>query len=68
MRTRWNSLYERENIYFKQQKAQGKDTMEKPQFSRCGTSRTAKDNGVDQKKLLVARSKERYQEICAKMF
>ena len=67
MGTRWNSLYGRADIYPKQQEAQGKDTMGKPQFSRCRTFRITKDNGVAQMKLLVARPKGRCQEIYARM-
>ena len=42
--------------------------MGKSQFSRHRTSRTTKDTRTTQAKLLVARSKRRYQEICARLF
>ena len=37
---------------------------EKSWTNRYKTSRTTKDTWVDQKKLLVARNMEQYQEIC----
>ena len=68
METRWNNVYRRINIHSKQQEAQKENTTRKPQLSRCGTFRTAKNNGVAQTKLLVARLKGRCQEIHTRMF
>ena len=41
--------------------------MGEPTFSGCEISKTIKDDGVAQMELLVARVKERHQEVCAKM-
>jgi len=43
------------------------DFTRKSQLSRCETSRTAKDDGATQMELLVARLKERCQEIHARL-
>ncbi len=67
MGARWNSLYRQKDIYFKQQEAQRKNIKKEPLFSRCGTSRTTKDNRVAQMELLMARVKGRHQEVRARM-
>jgi len=61
-------VYMEERIYIpNNKKLKGEDFARKLQLSRCGTSRTAKDDGTTQTKLLVARSKERCQEICTRL-
>jgi len=48
-------------------KLKKKILQENHNLSRCGTFRTAKNNGTTQMELLVAGSKERCQEIHARL-
>ena len=68
MRARWNSLYGRANIYSKQQKTQRVNPTRKSQISRYGTFWIAKNNEIDQAKLLMARTKGRHQKIHSRIF
>ena len=62
----WNSLCWKKNLYSKQQEDTRVSLTRKS--SRCRTSRTIKDAQVNQKELLVARDKRRYQEICSRIY
>ena len=61
-------VYIEERIYIlNNKKLKKKILQENCDLSRCGTFRTAKNNGTTQIELLVARSKERCQEIYARL-
>jgi len=61
-------IHERKNICPKQQEAQREDPTRESQFSGCRIFRTTKDARTDQMKLLVARTKRRYQEVYIRIF
>ena len=67
MGRRQSSIYRRKNLCTKQQKDQGGNFERKSQLSRCEISRTIQDARITQEDLLVARTKERYQEIHPEM-
>jgi len=68
MERRWDCIYGRKNICPKQQEAQREDSTRESRLSRCETSRTIEDVRINQTKLLVARTKRRYQEIHTRVF
>ena len=51
------------NLHSKQQEAQRMDFTEESQSCGCWSSRTTKDDRTGQKKLLVARTQRKHQEI-----
>ena len=68
MGRRWNCIHGRKNINPEQQETQEEDSIRESWLSGYRTSRTTTDARIDQKELLVARTKGRYQEICTRLF
>ena len=64
----WNCLYRRKNLHSKQPENIRTNSIGEPWPSRYDTSRTAANAQVNQEKLLVARDKKWYQEICSKIY
>ena len=63
MERRWSGLHRRKNLHSKQQEDYGGNSKRESQLGRCRISRTTQDARATQENLLVAKTKERYQEI-----
>ena len=67
MERRQSGIHGRKSLCSKQQEDQGRNPKGKSQLGRCGTFRTTKDVGITEKKLLVARTQRKHQEIHTRM-